>query len=304
MKSKLFILSLMAFLAHETRAQGCSDAGFCSIVGSQGTPNVNYRNRLELGYVYAAGEADVTIHSQQLGYRRSLGQRWAASLKGTMATSQGSFGTRGFPGDVYLTGFYRLSKPEQTDKKWAWNALLGIKAPLTNANLKINEHPLPMVYQSSLGTGDVIAGLNAEHQHWVLDAALQLPVLNLNRNAYFSELSGTDKFPTTNLFERRPDVLLRATWKYTSPNEKLLLRPNLMAILHLGDDTYEDATGMRRTIDGSSGLTLNWNLLTTYFLHPHHGLELSVASPLVARDARPDGLTRAFTAGLAYIARW
>jgi hypothetical protein len=301
---KIVMTSLLLLAAHLLQAQGCSDAGFCGIVRSQSNTFSSQKNRLELAYVFAKGEADVTIHTQQLSYLRTLGSRWAVGFRGTFATAQGTFGLRGFPGDVYGTAFYKLTSPDSAAKKLRWNALGGLKAPFNLANLKINDHPLPMVYQSSLGTGDVILGVNVDHARWMLDAAFQVPLLNLNRNGFIAEQSGTREFPTTNLFRRQPDVLLRATWKYTSRNDKLHLRPNLMAIAHLGNDTFEDATGQRQTIENSAGLTVNWNLLATYYLNAHHGIEASLAAPIVAREARPDGLTRAFTAGLSYIARW
>ncbi|MFN7708466.1 MAG: hypothetical protein ACK5QE_07385 [Sphingobacteriia bacterium] len=296
----LLVAVLMPTLA---KAQGCSDAGFCTITGSHGQSIDSLHNRLEIGNVYAVAEEDVQVNTQYITYRRQFGARWAASVKTTFSTAWGNFGTRGHFGDVYGTGFYTLSHPS-VPKKVMWNALLGVKVPTNLGNLKINQNPLPIVYQSSLGTVDAIAGLNATIESWTLDAAVQLPVVQSNRNSFFAEQSGTDVFPSTNLFERRPDALLRVTYNYQTDDRRLTVRPNLLAIYHLGEDTFEDALGKRQDIKGSDGLTLNINLIADYFWVPRHGLELSVAGPLVVREERPDGLTRGLTAGLAYIARF
>ena len=53
-------------------------------------------------------------------------------------------------------------------------------------------------------------------------------------------------------------------------------------------------------IEGSQGLTLNWNLYLDYELNNDQALQLNVGSPFIVRDTRPDGLTRSFVASLEY----
>ena len=74
----------------------------------------------------------------------------------------------------------------------------------------------------------------------------------------------------------------------------------MLFIYHLGKDNFENTFGKRETIIGSDGLTINGNLISAYRINSKNSLELSLATPFVVRDIRPDGLTREFTAGLIY----
>jgi hypothetical protein len=138
------------------------------------------------------------------------------------------------------------------------------------------------------------------YKRWDFNAALQIPVVNLNKNSYFSEYSGTDDFPSTNLFERKPDALVRATYSIKTPNKKFAFKPNILFIYHLGEDSFENILGKREAIVGSDGLTVNGNLITNYTINSQNSIELSLASPFVVREIRPDGLTRSFVLGLQY----
>ena len=157
-----------------------------------------------------------------------------------------------------------------------------------------------MVYQSSLGTFDLILGTNYNYKKWDFNAAVQIPVVNINKNSFIKEFSGTDLFETTNLFERKSDGLLRATYSHKTKNGKFIFKPNVLFLYHLGEDTYQDTFGNRKSINGSSGVTINGNFIANYKLNASSNLETSLASPFVVREERPDGLTRKFTLGLSY----
>ena len=87
---------------------------------------------------------------------------------------------------------------------------------------------------------------------------------------------------------------------------KLTVQPGLLAIQHLGVDTRLDAGNVnwitqslpRVDIEGSDGLTLNLTADARYKLSDTWALEASFGSPLVTREARPDGLTRALVANM------
>lgn len=276
-------------------AQGCSDAGVCSI-GNSFEKESSSKNLIETGSTYGVGEADVTYLSSYVTYSRAFSEKWAVSAKFTYSIADGSFGTRGQFGDAYLISNYQFA--EKNKKQWSF--LTGFKFPFTTSNAKINGYSLPLDYQASLGTFDLILATNYKYSQWDFNLGIQIPVFNNNKNSYFAEYSGTDDFPSTNLFERKSDALFRATYTYQTPNKKLTFKPNVLFLYHLGEDSYENIFSERETIKGSDGLTINGNLITSYKLNSKSSLELSLATPFVVRDIRPDGLTRAFTAGLIY----
>ena len=293
---KLFLSISLLCIVTLSKAQGCSDAGICSISRGFQSVSENFKNNIEVASIFGAGEADVKYFSPYISYTKRFNDRYSFTSKVTFSTANGSFGTRSQFGDAFLIGNYTFK--EKNTKQWS--ALLGFKFPFTASNLKINGFSLPLDYQSSLGTIDVFLGTNLNYKRWDFNAAIQIPVINLNKNSYFKEYSGTNDFPSTNLFERRSDALFRATYSIKTQNQKFVFKPNVLFIYHLGEDSFENILGVRETIIGSDGLTVNGNLGSTYLINKQNSIELSLATPFVIRDVRPDGLTRSFVAGFLY----
>ncbi|OIQ16890.1 MAG: hypothetical protein BM557_09060 [Flavobacterium sp. MedPE-SWcel] len=297
MKSYLYVALISVFSITAVNAQGCSDAGVCSIDGHYDDEVEVTKNRVEVGTVFGAGDADITYIAPYVSYTRNFNAKWATSVKITSSFASGDFGDKGSIGDAFLTANYR---PQSTESMLKWSYTAGIKIPFNNADLDINGNPLPMDYQSSLGTYDFLGGVSANYRKWDFSAAIQVPVINENENRFVREGSGSTDFVTTNLFERKPDALLRGI--YTITKNKFTFKPNILVIYHLGEDTYEDALGNNQSIDGSDGVTVNGNLISSYNFSSGSSIQLSIATPFVIRDERPDGLTRAWTAGVSYIA--
>lgn len=277
-------------------SQGCSDAGICSVGHAFDSTQKEKKNNIEVATIFGVGESDVTYFSPYVSYTRKINEKLALSTKVTFSSASGSFGTRAAFGDAYLVGNYLFT--EKNSKQWS--VLVGWKFPFTSSNLKINDYSLPLDYQASLGTFDLFLGTNLKYKKWDFNTAIQIPVFNLNKNSYFKEYSGTDDFPSTNLFERQPDALFRTTYTIKTTNQKFTFKPNVLFIYHLGEDSYENIFGQREKIVGSNGLTINGNLITSYNVTKESSIELSLAAPFVVRDIRPDGLTRSFVLGLQY----
>lgn len=293
---KTFLIIATILLTTFTFAQGCSDAGICSVGHGFQSRDNNFKNNIEIAAIFGAGESEVKYFSPFISYTRQINGKIELSTKVTFSTTSGSFGKRGAFGDAFLIGKYTF---EEKNKK-QWSALLGWKFPFTSSNLKINGYSLPLDYQSSLGTFDLFLGTNFKYKKWDFNAAVQIPVFNNNKNSYFKEFSGTDDFPTTNLFERKSDALLRATYTFSTKNQKFTFKPNVLFIYHLGEDSYENIFGKRINYVGSEGLTVNGNLISAYNINKQKSIELSLAAPFVVRDIRPDGLTRGFVLALQY----
>ena len=292
---KNILLIITVFGSFSIYAQGCSDAGFCSVGNTFTDEIIKTKNQLDFGAIIGSGEQEISYFSPYVTYTRNFSKSFSISAKLTYSNADGDFGSNGQLGDAFVIGNYTFK--EKNAK--TWSTLFGLKIPLTNSDTKIDGVAVPLAYQSSLGTYDLIAGVGLNYKKWFFNTALQLPLINNNENSYFDEFSSSNDFSSTNLFERKPDVLFRTTYTITT-NKKFTFKPNLLFIYHLGEDTYENLLENRTSITGSDGLTLNGNLITSYAISNHKSLELSLASPFVIRDERPDGLTRSFTAGLIY----
>lgn len=291
---KVFLIIALSVISSFSFAQGCSDAGICSIGNGFNSDEKELKNSIEIATIFGAGEADVTYISPYISYTRKFNEKISVTTKVIFSSANGSFGTRAAFADAYLIGNYTFK--EVNSKQWS--ALVGWKFPFTSSNLKINNFSLPLDYQSSLGTFDLFLGTNLKYKKWDFNAAIQIPVFNNNKNSYFDEFSASDDFPTTNLFERKSDALFRTT--YSHKIKKFTFKPNVLFIYHLGEDSFENQFSIRETIKGSDGLTINGNLISTYNFNQKNKVDLSLATPFVVRDIRPDGLTRSFVLGLSY----
>ncbi|MGV9004051.1 hypothetical protein [Flavobacterium sp.] len=294
---KLFKTAILFFIGTTfTHAQGCSDAGICSI-GNSFTTEKSSKNLIDLGAVYGIGDNNVTSVTGYVTYSREFSKSFAMSAKITYFSATGNDVSNSEFGDAYLIGNYKFAAQDQKQ----WSALVGFKIPFTSANALSDGNPLPMEYQASLGTYDVIVGTNYRMNQWDFNAGLQIPVINNNTNAYSEEVivNGINQ-NSTNLLERKPDALFRTTYTYQTADKKWSFKPNVLFLYHLGEDSFENNVEDRENIKGSAGLTINGNLITSYQLNTSSSLELSLATPFLVREKRPDGLTRAFTAGLSY----
>lgn len=293
---KLICLFVIVFVAQFVNAQGCSDAGICSIGHSFDASEKATKNNIEIAAIYGKGETNITYVSPFVSYTRKFSEHFSLNTKVTFSSANGDFGTRATFGDAFLIGNYAF---KERNKK-QWSAIFGWKFPFTSSNKKIYGYSLPLDYQASLGTFDLFLGTNLRYSKWDFNAVLQIPVFNNNKNSYFSEFSGATDFPTTNLFQRKSDALVRATYSLKTKNDKFIFKPNILFIYHLGRDSFETVFGQRETISGSEGLTVNGNLISAYNFNKNSSLELSLATPFVVRTIRPDGLTRSVVASLIY----
>lgn len=300
--------SLLLFFVHTCAgtlivAQGCSDAGFCTVatMKSEASDTLEtHPNRFTLGAALANGEDKVFIVSPYLQYDRTLGNGFSIQSKLTYALADGRLGkTSGF-GDLYLTGSYQHGNSERLK----WTTSLGVKLPLGNANQQVDSRSLPMVYQPSLGTFDAIVGLRLTTHGLSGTIGLQYPLLTTNstdrsrsenqfdRSAWPPDAS-IGPYPSTNGFQRKSDALMKLEYLFTI-KDRLRLTPGALAIYHLSNDRYLDSNGSEQTLSGSKGLTLNLVLNALYRFGPHWILGVSGGFPVVTRTSRPDGLTRHF----------
>lgn len=299
MKSFIVVLLLFCTLKINVAAQGCSDAGFCSagslnVHAAEETTNAA-RTWVSAAFSYGLSDFGVQVVSPRLEVRHIFDSTWNASARIGMQMSIGDIATTTGLSDVIVTGGYNVLPDVQLT--------LGAKLPLNNGNMMVEGRPLPMDYQSSLGTVDVIAGVVWHVGDFSLAAAMQQP-LTQNSNTFspavYPATSPAQQYHATNGFNRKADVLLRVSYMISAFEKNLRLHASLLPIYHVANDTYIDSTNVRRDIPGSRGVTLNAALLAEYVLNPFNRIELTIAAPLIVRDLRPDGLTRSILIGVEY----
>ena len=103
------------------------------------------------------------------------------------------------------------------------------------------------------------------------------------------------KYPPSNSFKRKGDVLVRLGYELISKS-KLQWSLSLLSIYHLAEDEYNSNTfGVTPfKLVGSKGLTLNLTTAINYTISQKFSIGITAGTPLIVREVRPDGLTRAF----------
>ncbi|MFN3666902.1 MAG: hypothetical protein ACK4S0_12115 [Sediminibacterium sp.] len=299
-KKQLILLFSFTIVIATNRlaAQGCSDAGFCTIPLR---PAAASKNSIQTEFAYLRGEENTNLLNFSVSYSRQISKSLQWDNKLVLAYVNGSYGSVFNLGDIYSTLRYGV----KTSGGKTVHLLGGVKIPFNQSNQKIKNVSLPMVYQTSLGTYDLIVGSAFPAGKLDMNVAFQLPVVQQNRNSFIKEQAPLPgDFPSTNLFRRKADVLWRVGYPLQSKSSKWKFNPNVLAIVHLGEDSYENVFGNRVNIKGSSGLTLNANLQISHQISQRQSLQLSLAAPFVVRDTRPDGLTRSLVASVAYQFGW
>lgn len=296
MRTTIIAIIILILLPFKTiNAQGCSDAGFCSMgilkPLSSNSPGFK-KQTLSLFFTDGIGDEGTNVFTPAIQYDYRFNEKWEVQTKLTANSVSGNLGDAAGIGDVYLSASY--TTPSKS--KWLNSFTLGTKFFLNNSNILYNNKPLPMVYQSSLGTIDVLAGFTLTNNRFIFSAGIQLPLTGENDNTFLPEVynsSDANKYPPSESLNRKSDALLRVGYNFIA-KEKLKLNAGFLGIYHLQNDTYRDLSANIDPIeiDGSQGLTLNVTFASRYKLNDKFSFSLSGGFPLVVRDVRPDGLTR------------
>lgn len=284
-------------MTNYTYGQGCSDAGFCTINSfkpnsTDSTEVIN--NQFKIGFFFGKADNSISVYGNYLEYNRQLGEKFGLDIKlAALAQNGNGISTYGLS-DVFLNTNYKASEKIKIT--------LGAKIPLSFANKSFKNLPLPMDYQASLGTFDLIFGVGYEIKKLQLVAAIQQP-LTQNDNQFIASNypinSKLSAFQSTNKFQRSGDVLLRVSYPI-SISSKLKLTPSILPIYHLSNDKYTDEFNVKKEIIGSQGVTLNGNVYLDYEINNKNIIQFNIGMPFIVRDSRPDGLTRSLIANLEY----
>ena len=249
---------------------------------------------------YGVGDNETAVITNQLeGNYRIINKKLYAQLKLPYVHVSGNLGRTNGLGDLTLSLSYIALHKKNTQLTFVG----GTKIATHASDLSNNNRSLPMIYQTSLGSNDLLLGANLRVDKWDLSLAYQHS-FNANQNGYLHDaLLGDDPYNTyfeSNLIKRADDGVFRLNRSFLI--NKLTLTSGVLLIYHLQNDEYTNALGNRVVSKGSQGLTVNLNLAAITPLYKKVDFTFIVAAPVVTRDARPDGLTREYIVqgGLKY----
>ena len=234
----------------------------------------------------------------------SLNARTSFQIKLPFQAVQGRLANTSGLGDISLCLTRTLLHRENFDINFSF----GGKIPTNNSSKDIDGLPLPMYYQTSLGTYDFITGISFITRKWLFATGIQLP-FNKNGNEFLWEAwKGTDEevyifhYNQAKELQRGTDIMLRVerNWRFSRLNFSLGLLP----IYRISNDEISLSNGTRFKPNGAHGLALSGIFTTGYSFNVKSGVKLLLGHKIVQRDNNPDGLTREFVSTLGYYYRF
>ena len=285
-------LLLMIFLLKSipTPGQGCSDAGVCSL-GSMKSGDKDFGNHtFSVGQTAEIGEEWTFISSTLIEANLALFPKIFISARIPFTFTKGNLGSTNGLGDLLASANYLFWQKDDA----ALIITVGGKIAISNAD-KSNEQllPLPMPYQTSLGSSDLMAGITYNNESWHFALGYQ-HTLNRNENEFLhSKWPGDTEaqaYFESNRLWRGDDLMIRAERSFEKGRRTITL--GLLPILRLQKDEILDENNQTVLLDGSNQLTINLNIGYSYALNEKVSLRFRYANPIVWRESRPDGLTR------------
>ena len=297
MKSLITTTIILIFSLY-VYSQGCSDAGACSIetFDFEQHPEVT-ENRVSANFnqTFALGEKFVFVSQTSISLQYHLTASTRFELISPFIFTYGNLGYTSGVGDMIISASQDFFK----QKNYQLTASLGGRLKTNHSNFAFDDQPLPMAYQTSLGTNDIILGMQYSRLKWNLYFAYQHP-FGSNKNAYVVPENETD--PNKQYFEsaylkRGDDLYLRAQYYLMLRNENKLVF-NLLGIYRIQQSEILK-NDQRISLEGSSGLTLNAGASFKKELKNNREFNILLAFPMIDRDYRADGLTRNIVFGIS-----
>ncbi|NLR92705.1 hypothetical protein [Flammeovirga agarivorans] len=301
MKRIFILVTLLSIISlYQIHAQGCSDAGICSTGALNPSNDKDKSNIIDHKFAityngywqmyksqfYDQG-AGLTV-DYKISSKSSVQAKTAYSFKsGPITDTQGM-------SDVTLSYSYQII----SGGKWNLTGVIGGKVPTGKANMTYEGLPLPMIYNTSLGTYDALFGLALTSKAWHISLGIQQPLTTLTEHEYdpyywrnteyYQHL--LNWFPSSRHLDRKTDISMRL--KYAIKTSKWSIAPSVLGIYKPQPGYVESIEDGNYEVIGSEGLTINGLLEASYNINTSLTLSAVGAYAIQQRPLNPDGLQR------------
>ncbi len=310
-KAALPILLIMLSCSGTLLAQGCSDAGFCTMgamrPGQTYNKRINFKLRtLELSQYRGSTPQGPLIYATTLDLNFGISQKTSLQFKLPYQWIKGDMGnTSGFS-DIS----FGLTTTLVNNEKFKINCTIGGKIPTNQSDLRdSNERMLPMYYQTSLGSYDFVVGASLISRKWLLATGLQF-ALSENKNAF--NYDDWEDFPDQEHLQlhalaydlkRGIDFMVRVERNFNFANFNVHV--GLLPIYRIkSDQLLNSETGEHINQEGTKGVALTGIAGVTYHFNVDHSMKFIIGRKFRQREVNPDGLTRHQIMSLSYITRF
>ena len=301
-----FIFSGVSTLAF---GQGCSDAGFCTMGAMK--PDQPFNKKIEfklrsMEVSFYRGTTTMTpiIYVATADMNFGLSQKTFLQVKLPYQFVTGRLSNTSGMGDISLCITRNIFNSDKADI----NLSLGTKIPTNNSDKGIDGRPLPMYYQTSLGTYDAIAGISVITREWLFATGIQVP-FNENGNQFlWGKWKDTPEeayvlgYAKAKNLKRGTDVMLRVERNFRF--SRLNFTIGLLPIYRITRDEFTEPNGVRARPNEAQGLALSGIFTTGYSFNVRSGVKLLIGHKFVQRDINPDGLSRELVTSMSYYYRF
>lgn len=309
---KYFFLVVCVCCMQEIYAQGCSDAGFCTMGALK--PNQSFHKKkairvrsIELSHYYGTNRFGDRIFSYTLDASLSLANNTYLQIKLPYTRVDGNItNTKGW-GDISLSFTQSLYASEQ----FQVSATLGAKIPMGKPNNQWQGRDLPMYYQTTLGTYDAIAGLSLISRKWLFALGYQQVLTTTDNHFLRSDWENTNWAATASEYPPSSGNLMRGKDVMTRIERsirfsKFTISLGLLQVWRINKDLVDHPSGddssTRGSLNHSNGLAITGLTGFTYHFSPKASIKILNGWRLKKRHYNPDGLSREYvnTAALQF----
>lgn len=315
---RLFFQFLCLGVANFAIAQGCSDAGFCTMGAMK--PDQFYNKRVQIRlrsiefsqYVGLTRFGDVVVNYTG-DVNVGITERSTFQIKLPYVIAMGPLITNTGVGDMSLSFTQNIiSRPA-----YQVGLTVGGKIPTGEVNTKTPEgRPLPMYNQTGLGTYDFVTGLSIATDKWLFATGYQ-HAFGTSRNEFLwnpwtgHELEAEARaYPRAKNLKRGEDVMLRIERNFRFVNWNVNV--GLLPIYRINNDYIQlpvtepsgETNWTRTEVEGSKGLALTLLTGGGYQFSTRSGIKVMNGFRLVKRKINPDGLSREMVFNVGYVFRF
>jgi len=312
---RIALLLIFSFFYTMARSQGCSDAGFCTMGAMKPDQPYNKKIALKLRsmeFSVYRGTTTLTpvIYVATADLNFTLNSKNAFQVKLPYQAIEGRLANTSGISDISLCFTRSIYSSDAFDL----NLSLGSKIPTNKSDIAANGLPLPMYYQTSLGTYDVIAGLSLINRKWLLATGIQIP-LNQNDNQFiWSAWAGSEEEDYANQYNqskdlrRGIDVMLRIERNFRF--SKVNFSAGLLPIYRIQRDEFTKSGRAANSVEErvspveGKGLALSGIVTVGYNFNVQSGIKLLVGHKIEQREINPDGLSRLLVSSFTYFYRF
>lgn len=313
---RILIIAVFMVLAHLSSAQGCSDAGFCTMGAMK--PDQAYSKKIdfklrsvELNYYRGTTTLSPVITVYTADVSIGINDYNSIQVKLPYQMVKGDLGATKGMGDISISASHSFP----SKNRGSFGVTLGAKIPSGKSNQKNTDTSrplaeLPMYYQVSLGSFDMIAGGSYINEKWLFATGIQIPLIHQNENDFrwgrwtgFEDPEYPFKYDLANDLKRGTDVMLRVERNFRFVNYNFSI--GALPIYRITKDERLDFnTDERIKIDGTTGLALSILGSFGYQFNVNNSVKLIYGKKITQRKVNPDGLTRQDVLSCSYVYRF